>query len=142
MIDMQLSTLAEALDCEITGSGVDCRIGHITTDSRKVHYGVLFAALRGAKSDGHDFAESAMEFGATALLLERPLPINLPQLIVPDVIKALGVLAGFLRRAVDPVVVGITGSNGKTTVKEMVAEIVRRKGSVLPTLGNFNNELI
>ena len=141
MIDMQLSTLAKALDCKITGNGVDCRIGHIITDSRKVHYGVLFAALKGAKSDGHDFAGSAMEFGATALLLERQLPNDLPQLVVPDVIKALGVLAGFLRRTVDPVVVGITGSNGKTTVKEMVAEIVRRKGKVLPTLGNFNNEL-
>jgi UDP-N-acetylmuramoyl-tripeptide--D-alanyl-D-alanine ligase len=141
MIPMQLNTIAQLLGCKITGSGEDCRVDRIVSDSRKVQYGALFAALGGAQFDGHDFTQSAVEFGATALLVERPQPLDIPQLQVPDVLVALGRIAAYLRREIDPLVVGITGSNGKTTVKEMVAEILRNKGSVLQSVGNFNNEL-
>jgi UDP-N-acetylmuramoyl-tripeptide--D-alanyl-D-alanine ligase len=113
----------------------------IVTDSRKVHYGTLFAALPGNNVDGHDYAGSAVKLGAAALLVSRPLSLDIPQLVVDDVLLALGKLAALLRKRIDPVVVGITGSNGKTTVKEMVASILALEADVLATRGNYNNEL-
>ena len=139
MISLRLSELAAALGCADPGS--DAAVESIVTDSRKVHYGTLFAALPGNNFDGHDFAGSAMKLGAAALLVERPLALEIPQLVVDDVLLALGKLAALLRRKIDPAVVGITGSNGKTTVKEMLASILRLEGDVLATSGNFNNEL-
>jgi UDP-N-acetylmuramoyl-tripeptide--D-alanyl-D-alanine ligase len=139
VIRLRLSELAAALDCADPGS--DVAVERIATDSRKVHYGSLFAALPGNNVDGHDFAESAMKLGAVALLVERPLPLEIPQLLVPDVLLALGELARMLRRRVAPSLVGITGSNGKTTVKEMLAGILKLEGGVLATRGNYNNEL-
>jgi UDP-N-acetylmuramoyl-tripeptide--D-alanyl-D-alanine ligase len=79
--------------------------------------------------------------GAVALLVQRRLDLDTPQLVVDDVLRSLGRLAAELRRRLDPQVVGITGSNGKTTVKEMVASILRAEGNVLATTGNYNNEL-
>jgi UDP-N-acetylmuramoyl-tripeptide--D-alanyl-D-alanine ligase len=113
----------------------------IVTDSRKVHHGALFAALPGANVDGHDYAASAVKLGATALLVTRPLSLDVPQLVVADVLLALGKLAAMLRQRIDPMVVGITGSNGKTTVKEMLASILALEAPVLATCGNYNNEL-
>jgi UDP-N-acetylmuramoyl-tripeptide--D-alanyl-D-alanine ligase len=91
--------------------------------------------------DGHDFAASAAGMGARALLVSRRVDAAVPQLVVEDVLSALGLIARMLRQRLDPVVVGITGSNGKTTVKEMLASILRQQGEVLATQGNFNNEL-
>jgi UDP-N-acetylmuramoyl-tripeptide--D-alanyl-D-alanine ligase len=139
MIRLQLSDLARALDCP--APAVDVTIESIVTDSRQVHYGSLFAALPGNKSDGHDFAASAVGLRASALLVSRPLDLDVPQLLVTDVLLALGKLAALVRNRVDPLVIGITGSNGKTTVKEMVAAILGQGGSVLATQGNYNNEL-
>jgi UDP-N-acetylmuramoyl-tripeptide--D-alanyl-D-alanine ligase len=139
MIRMSLAEIAAALGCE-TPAG-ETTVDRVVTDSRKVEYGSLFAALPGSQVDGHDFAGAAAKLGAAALLVNRPLDIDLPQLVVDDVLKALGRLASHLRRKIDPVVVGITGSNGKTTVKEMVASILVQSGDVLSTQGNFNNEL-
>jgi UDP-N-acetylmuramoyl-tripeptide--D-alanyl-D-alanine ligase len=136
---MSLAEIAAALGCE-TPAG-ETTVDRVVTDSRKVEYGSLFAALPGSQVDGHDFAGAAAKLGAAALLVNRPLDIDLPQLVVDDVLKALGRLASHLRRKIDPVVVGITGSNGKTTVKEMVASILVQSGDVLSTQGNFNNEL-
>ncbi|MBT8060742.1 MAG: UDP-N-acetylmuramoyl-tripeptide--D-alanyl-D-alanine ligase [Gammaproteobacteria bacterium] len=139
MIRMSLAEIAAALGCE-TPAG-ETTVDRVVTDSRKVEYGSLFAALPGSQVDGHDFAGAAAKLGAAALLVNRPLDIDLPQLVVDDVLKALGRLASHLRRKIAPVVVGITGSNGKTTVKEMVASILVQSGDVLSTQGNFNNEL-
>jgi UDP-N-acetylmuramoyl-tripeptide--D-alanyl-D-alanine ligase len=139
VISLGLSELAAALNC--TGPSHDVRVESIVTDSRKVHHGTLFAALTGNNVDGHDFAESAMNLGAVALLVDRRLDLNLPQLVVDDVLLALGRLAALLRERIDPVVVGVTGSNGKTTVKEMIASILTLEGEVLATQGNYNNEL-
>ncbi len=141
MIDLKLSAIADILGCEIMGDGEGCTIGSIVSDSRKVQYGTLFAALQGSQVDGHDFAAAALELGATALLVERPLTLEMPQLVVPSVLKALGQIAAHIRREINPIVVGITGSNGKTTAKEMIANILRTNSSVLSTQGNFNNEL-
>ncbi len=139
MIRMSLSEIANVLDCAPPDG--DPAIEHIVTDSRKVRYGALFAALPGSHVDGHDFAAAAVKTGALAILVTRRLSLDVPQLLVEDVLLALGRLAAYLRERIDPAVVGITGSNGKTTVKEMVASILKLEGEVLATQGNFNNEL-
>ena len=139
MIPLQLPELAALLDCATPS--LELEIDGIVTDSRQAKPGTLFAALPGESFDGHDFADAAVALGAAALLVSRPLETGVPQLIVDDVLLALGKIAALLRERLDPVVVGITGSNGKTTVKEMVASILSLEGEVLATRGNFNNEL-
>ena len=139
MMTLHLKELAAALALQQPTE--DRVITSIVTDSRKVEYGCLFAALPGSQVDGHDFARSAVDMGALALLVSRRLEIAVPQLVVEDVLAALGRIAQFLRDRLDPLVLGITGSNGKTTVKEMLASILRQQGEVLATQGNFNNEL-
>ena len=151
MIRLKLSEIAAALGCPPPAPAANGRAGKelavesIVTDSRKVDFGALFAALPGSQVDGHDFAPAAVKLGAVALLVERrlelPGELDVPQLVVDDVLRALGTLATLLRERLDPRVVGITGSNGKTTVKEMVASILRPQGPVLATRGNYNNEL-
>jgi UDP-N-acetylmuramoyl-tripeptide--D-alanyl-D-alanine ligase len=136
---MRLSELAAVLDCPVPQR--DVTVDAIVSDSRRVDFGALFAALPGSQVDGHDFAPAAVQLGAVALLVNRRLDLDVPQLVVGDVLFALGRLAALLRQRLDPVVVGITGSNGKTTVKEMVASILRPAGAVLATRGNYNNEL-
>jgi UDP-N-acetylmuramoyl-tripeptide--D-alanyl-D-alanine ligase len=139
VIRLMLSEVAMAVGCSAPVR--DVAIDAIATDSRKVHYGTLFAALPGSHVDGHDFAGSAVSLGAAALLVSRPLDLDVPQLVVDDVLKALGSLASMLRSRINPTVIGITGSNGKTTVKEMVTSILRLESPVLATQGNYNNEL-
>jgi UDP-N-acetylmuramoyl-tripeptide--D-alanyl-D-alanine ligase len=151
VIRIRLSELAAALGCppparKPSQNGErEVMVESIVTDSRKVDFGALFAALPGSQVDGHDFAPAAVRLGAVALLVGRRLDLAgerpVPQLVVDDVLQALGKLATLLRERLDPVVVGITGSNGKTTVKEMVASILRPTGEVLATQGNYNNEL-
>ena len=139
MIRLQLSELAGVLGCPMPAAEV--AVEAIVSDSRQVHHGALFAALPGDNVDGHDYAASAVRLGAAALLVTRPLSLDVPQLVVADVLLALGKLAAMLRQRIDPMVVGITGSNGKTTVKEMLASILALEAPVLATRGNYNNEL-
>jgi UDP-N-acetylmuramoyl-tripeptide--D-alanyl-D-alanine ligase len=139
MMSLGLMEIASAIG--VSEPDHDVVIESIVTDSRKVHYGSLFAALPGSQVDGHDFAETAVNMGAAALLVSRPLDLEVPQLLVEDVLVALGKIAAEIRRRLKPTVIGITGSNGKTTVKEMLASILRMQGEVLATSGNFNNEL-
>ena len=139
MIPLRLAELEQLLDCPASGRDVEIR--SIVSDSRKAGAGALFAALPGERVDGHDFAASAVQAGAAALLVSRRLDVEAPQLVVDDVLVALGHIARLVRERLDPVVVGITGSNGKTTVKEMLAGILRLDGRVLATEGNYNNEL-
>ncbi len=139
MIPLRLSEVASALG--LPKPATDPVLTSIVADSRQVDYGSLFAALPGSRVDGHEFAHSAVGMGAVALLVSRRLDIEAPQLVVEDALAALGRIAQLLRDKLHPVVIGITGSNGKTTVKEMLASILRRQGDVLATEGNFNNEL-
>ena len=139
MIKMSLIQAAALLEC---GSLYDNTVfTGITTDSRQVSPGMLFAALPGQNFDGHDYIEQAEKRGAVAALVSRSVETEIPVLEVTDVLAALGVLAADWRQSCPARVVGITGSNGKTTVKEMVASILRQEGTVLATKGNFNNEL-
>ena len=139
MIPLKLTELATLLDGAQPAKEID--ISGIVTDSRKAGRGSLFAALPGTRVDGHDYADTAIKLGAVALLVSRPLDVTVPQLVVDDVLQALGRIGTLIRDRVDPAVVGITGSNGKTTVKEMTASILKQEGEVLATGGNYNNEL-
>ncbi|WNJ94419.1 UDP-N-acetylmuramoyl-tripeptide--D-alanyl-D-alanine ligase [Vibrio ruber] len=139
MIQVLLSQLANVLDTELIGD--DLCIHSISTDTRHIDSGALFIALSGERFDAHDFADHAIEQGAQALLVSRALPVNVPQIIVRDTRQALGTVAAWVHQQCQTKTVAITGSCGKTTVKEMVAEILSQKGRVLYTQGNFNNEI-
>jgi UDP-N-acetylmuramoyl-tripeptide--D-alanyl-D-alanine ligase len=139
MIQMGFNQAADLLKCTPLQS--DISFTGITPDSRQVAPGMLFAALPGQSFDGHDYIQQALDRGAVAALVSRSVTTDLPLLKVADVQAALGVLAGHWRGECPAKVVGITGSNGKTTVKEMIASILRQDGKVLATRGNFNNEL-
>jgi len=139
MIHMSLKQAASCLNCDVLQG--ELTFTGITSDSRQVVPGMLFAAIPGQVVDGHDYIQQAMDLGAVAALVSRSMSASLPVLQVEDVVAALGSLAGYWRGECTAKVIGITGSNGKTTVKEMVASILRQEGAVLATKGNFNNEL-
>ncbi|MBS1188004.1 MAG: murF [Burkholderiaceae bacterium] len=123
----------------------DASFAGISTDSRQVQPGNLFIALRGERFDAHDFLHDIAASGAAAVVVERvPEGLTLPALIVPDTRMAFGELASHWRRQFALPMIGVTGSNGKTTVKEMIASILRAAfgdGHVLATLGNLNNDI-
>ena len=123
----------------------DGTILRVTTDSRDVRRGDLFVCLRGERHDGHDFAAGALAAGAVAVLTDRELPGLRPQLIAGSTVSALGALAGHVRRSLagasGPFVVGITGSNGKTTTKELVAAALAPRGPLVASERSFNNAL-
>ena len=142
---MMSLTEAAALTSART-SGTDVRFDGVSTDSRSLERGQLFVALRGERFDGHDFLAAAAGRGAAAALVDAryqglyPLPV----IIVEDTKRALGELARQWRARFAPALVAVTGSNGKTTVKEMLAAILRRHGgerAVLATAGNLNNDI-
>lgn len=117
-------------------------VGSITTDSRKAEAGSLFAAIRGARADGHDFIPQVAGQGALAVLGEREIAdCPIPYIQVKSTLQALKDIAEFYLEQLDIPVVGITGSVGKTSTKEMIAAVLAQKYNVLKTLGNFNNEL-
>jgi len=136
---LPISDIARLLGCpEPENDGI---ILGAVIDSRKIEAGNLFIALNGEYVDGHDFLTQARLAGASAALVSELRDDELPQLLVEDVVTAFGQIAAHWRQQCAAKVVAITGSNGKTTVKEMVASILNLKGSVLATQGNFNNEL-
>ncbi|MDA0127191.1 UDP-N-acetylmuramoyl-tripeptide--D-alanyl-D-alanine ligase [Vibrio sp. MarTm2] len=139
MISLMLSQLADELDAQLVGN--DAAINAVSTDTRTIEPGALFVALVGERFDAHDFALNAVEAGATALLVSRALDTQTPQLLVKDTKAALGQLGKFVHHVCQTPTVAITGSCGKTTVKEMVASIMMNKGQVLFTAGNFNNDI-
>lgn len=115
------------------------KIEGVSTDSRQVREGQLFFPLVGESFDGHDFIEAAMAQGAAALVSSRKLEGDLPVIYVEDSLRALQDLATAYLEEVDPVVIGITGSNGKTSTKDILASILKRSHKTHKTLGNFNN---
>ncbi len=139
MISFSLSQTADLLRGHLLGA--DATFASVSTDSRKVKQGDLFVALRGPRYDGHDYLPQAAAAGAVGAMVERDLPIDLPRLQVADTCSALGRLAAAWRGSVTVPVIAVTGSNGKTTVKEMIASILQCRGSVLATTGNLNNHI-
>ncbi|MCO7563692.1 UDP-N-acetylmuramoyl-tripeptide--D-alanyl-D-alanine ligase [Pseudomonas sp. S 311-6] len=137
---MTLSQLSAPLAARVVGD--DARFDGVSIDSRTVAAGQLFVALAGPRFDGHDYLADVKAKGAVAALVEREIAdVELPQLLVADSRLALGQLGALNRAAFDKPVVAITGSSGKTTVKEMLACILRTRGPVLATRGNLNNDL-
>ena len=138
-MQLQLSQLADLLGCDTPIS--DVLVQGTVIDSRKVMQSNLFIALQGEHVDGHDYIALARQSGASAALVSEKQDDKLPQLVVADVVQAFGLIAKYWRQQCATKVVAVTGSNGKTTVKEMVAAILKQCGSVVATLGNLNNEL-
>lgn len=139
MISVSLSWIAHQCQGELIGD--DLQIEAVGTDTRQLTQGQLFIALVGSNFNGHKFVQQAAAGGASALLVSEVVDSSLPQIRVADTQQALGLLAAAVKAKVAPKTVAITGSSGKTTVKEMVAAILSRKGKVLATKGNFNNEI-
>ncbi|MDY0011811.1 MAG: UDP-N-acetylmuramoyl-tripeptide--D-alanyl-D-alanine ligase [Rhodocyclaceae bacterium] len=150
---MSLSSVAAVLQARHTGEAAIAAVG---TDSRAITPGQLFVALRGARFDGHDFVAQAARDGAAAALVDarwadaQENPPPLPLLVVEDTRLALGALAAHWRSHFLLPLVGVTGSNGKTSVKEMCAAILRAQAeldgmdpadAVLATQGNLNNDI-
>lgn len=121
--------------------GQDALALDITTDTRSLTEGALFIAIVGEQYDGHDWVSDAKSKGACGVLVTHQLSIDLPQIIVHDTIAALGEIARHHRRKFNLPVCGITGSCGKTTVKNMLAAILSISGNTLATEANFNNAI-
>ena len=115
---------------KILGEGNDAVFGEVVTDSGKVVKGSVFVALKGERFDGHDFLKEAVRRGASCLVVHKRPGVfqtkGTTVIQVPDTLKALGDLAHHRRKTVAPKVLAITGSNGKTTTKEMVAAILEQ----------------
>lgn len=139
MIDLKLHEISKLVKGELYGT--DKAISNVSIDTRTFSKHALYVAIKGEHFDGHDFIEQAEIAGATALLLSQKTESALPQIVVKDTRIALAELAGAIRDKADVRVCAITGSNGKTTVKEMISTILTVKSSVLSTLGNFNNDI-
>jgi UDP-N-acetylmuramoyl-tripeptide--D-alanyl-D-alanine ligase len=145
---MQLAEAAAALGGR--ASGRDVRFTGVSTDSRTLSEGDLFVALRGERFDGHDFLQAAAAARAAAAMVDGAYrgEVPLPALVVGDTRRSLGELARHWRARFAPALIDVTGSNGKTTVKEMLAAILKRHAgpgeeqrAVLATRGNLNNDI-
>ncbi|OKI05220.1 UDP-N-acetylmuramoyl-tripeptide--D-alanyl-D-alanine ligase [Streptomyces sp. CB02923] len=113
--------------------------GPVVFDSREVRPGSLFAAFAGERVDGHDYAERAVEAGAAAVLAARP--VGVPAIVVDDVVAALGALARAVVGRLGTSVVGLTGSAGKTSTKDLIGQLLERRGPTVCPVGNLNNEI-
>ena len=143
---MKKLTLSEiALSCGGKYVGSDdmatAAVTSVVRDSRQVKEGSLFLCIKGAAADGHDYAASAYENGAVCCLAQRPLDTDKPYILVDSVLDSVRYIAKYYRSKLDIPFVGIVGSVGKTTAKEMTAAVLSRKYSVLKTPENLNNEL-
>lgn len=122
-------------------SGADVSFRSVSTDTRTLEPGALYVALKGEHFDGHDFLDGAAARGAAAALVSHATNTALPTINVPDTRLGLGQLARYWRAQFRIPVIGVTGSNGKTTVKNMLAAILGEAGETLATAGNLNNDI-
>lgn len=137
---MKLSDAAKILNGELKGE--DAIFYGASTDTRSIQAGQLFFAWKGDKHDAHNFLDSIEAQGAIGAIVERYTPsVNISQIIVKDSQKALGILAKEWKKQWKGTAIALTGSNGKTTLKEMIASILREKGQTLATEGNYNNHV-
>jgi UDP-N-acetylmuramoyl-tripeptide--D-alanyl-D-alanine ligase len=142
VIPVDVADLARLVRAEVHGRPRAERItGPVEVDSRLVGPGGLFVALPGERTDGHDHAAAAVQAGAAAVLAARPVD-DLPCLVVPDPLAALQALARTLyATAPEPLTLGVTGSSGKTSTKDLLAQVLAGFGPTLSPLGSFNNEI-
>lgn len=142
IVMMMLSRAAEVLQGELFGR--DVLFSGVSKDSRTIEAGDLYVALKGENFDGHDFIDSASDAGAAGALVSERNPNEISQICVSDTRRALGKLAANWRQQFNGAVIGVTGSNGKTTVKEMCYSILKTisgEEHVLATRGNLNNDI-
>ena len=140
MIPLSLARIARVTGGQLCHGDPDAVVsGEVVIDSRRAAPGGLFAAVAGERSDGHDFAAAAVAAGATAVLATRPVPV--PSVLVADVPAALAALARSVVDALPAVrIAGITGSSGKTSTKDLAAQLVERLGPTIAPAGSYNNE--
>lgn len=136
---MKAQDAARAMDGELRGP--DQTFGRVTTDSRQLREGDLFIALKGERFDGHSFAAEALAQGAAAVVVSESVATSGTQIIVPNTRLALGALAAYWRSRFTMPVLAVTGSNGKTTVKQMLAAMCEALGPGVATQGNLNNDI-
>ncbi|MDT0593495.1 UDP-N-acetylmuramoyl-tripeptide--D-alanyl-D-alanine ligase [Glaciecola petra] len=146
MIEVSLDWVAKAVDGDLLPtSAKDLKIKQVSTDTRSIKAGDLFIALIGDKFDAHDYLDKAIEQNVSALIIsdknEHVKGLQSPTILVKDTRIALGQLATKVKQSCKVKTVGITGSSGKTTVKEMTSSILKTRGKVLATKGNFNNDI-
>jgi UDP-N-acetylmuramoyl-tripeptide--D-alanyl-D-alanine ligase len=139
MTHRTLSWAAQATNGALHGA--DGSFARVSTDTRTIGAGELFVALSGPNFDGHEFAARAIDAGAAGLLVARRLALDAPQVVVEDTRLALGRLGAAWRAQLRGPLLAITGSNGKTTTKQMLASIMARRGPCLATRGNLNNDI-
>jgi UDP-N-acetylmuramoyl-tripeptide--D-alanyl-D-alanine ligase len=142
MIALTLAEVAAAVDGRLVAADPAIRVtGPVEFDSRKVVPGTLFVAFPGERVDGHDFAARAIGAGAVAVLGTREVA-GLPMVLVDDALTAMGALArAVVERLPELTVIGLTGSSGKTTTKDLIAQLTARLGPTVAPAGSFNNEL-
>lgn len=135
---LTLKQLAQTINAQYQGK--DLPLNGVSIDSRHLQKGDLFVALR-AQRDGHDFVTDAIKQGASAIMVDHPLDVKVPQIIVADTFKGLGALAKAWREQFKIPIIALTGTAGKTTTKEMIASILREIGPTLATEINLNNNI-
>ncbi|MGQ8364800.1 UDP-N-acetylmuramoyl-tripeptide--D-alanyl-D-alanine ligase [Glaciecola sp. 1036] len=142
MISCSLGWIASQIKGRLSTDSVsEMQVNQVSTDTRTLSSGDLFFALVGENFDGHEYLVIALEKGASALVVSKPVNSPLPTIMVEDTKIALGLLGAAVKQKVNPKTIGITGSSGKTTVKEMTASILSQCGKTLFTQGNFNNDI-
>jgi len=138
---MQLSQVARAVSGRPSRPLASEAVTGVSTDTRSIRAGDLFFALRGANFDAHDYLAQAFEKGAVAAIVDRDVEAPGLTIRVDDTLKALGSLAGAYRMTLGARVVGVVGSNGKTTTKEMIAHVLGRDRRLVKAQGSFNNNV-
>lgn len=144
-MNWSLNEVTQAVNGVLIGDNLgeaDVVLESVSTDTRTLQAGALYIALKGKQFDGHHFVDAAVREGAVALLVSEPVHSAVPAILVEDTTLALGQFAAWHRQKMNlKGVVGITGSNGKTTTKSLLAVLLQQKESVLATQGNLNNEI-
>jgi UDP-N-acetylmuramoyl-tripeptide--D-alanyl-D-alanine ligase len=138
MLCSDTQTLAKLLDV-IVSKNVDFK--NLSFDTRKVVKGTIFVALKGTNFNGHHYIEQAEKLGAVGIIISEPVASKLPALLVANTQIALGVIAHWHLQNLKPTTIAITGSNGKTTCKNMLSNILNLQAPTLKTQGNLNNHL-
>ena len=123
------------------GGDINPVLNGVSIDTRKPMNDALFVALKGPSFDAHDYLDQALHQGALAVITGRYVAVDCPQVVVADTYAALTALAAWWRAQCDPMMIAVTGSVGKTSVKEMLASILEQQAPTLSTLGNLNNEI-
>ena len=136
---LSMNEIAQMAEGQLIGENV--YVGGVSTDTRNIKFGDLFIALRGERYDAHDFIDESVEQIAHGLLLHREVSTSLPKIMVEDTLEGLSRFAQAWKNKVAPKLVAVTGSNGKTTVKQMCQSILSQVGKTCFTQGNLNNHI-